>query len=39
LLLSGIASLESRMVEMAKQGTGSLFTGAENLASREFDKL
>jgi hypothetical protein len=32
-LLSGIASLESRVVEMAKQGTGSLFTGAEKLTS------
>jgi hypothetical protein len=33
LLLSGIADLESRVVEMANQGTGSLFTGAEILAN------
>jgi hypothetical protein len=33
LLLSGIAGLECRMVEMAKQGTGSLFTGAEKFPS------
>jgi hypothetical protein len=32
LLLSGIAGLECRVVKMAKQGTGPLFTGAENLA-------
>jgi hypothetical protein len=32
LLLSGIASLECRVVKMAKQGTGLLFIGAEILA-------
>jgi hypothetical protein len=32
LLLSGIASLECRVVKMANQGTGSLFIGAEILA-------
>jgi hypothetical protein len=33
LLLTGIASLESRVVEMANQGAGLLFIGAENLAN------
>jgi hypothetical protein len=33
LLLSGIASLECRVVKMANQGTSSLFIGAENLAN------
>jgi hypothetical protein len=33
LLLSGIADLESRVVEMANQGAGLLFIGAENLAN------
>jgi hypothetical protein len=33
LLLSGIADLESRVVKMANQVTGSLFIGAENLAN------
>jgi hypothetical protein len=33
LLLSGIADLESRMVEMANQGAGLLFIGAEILAN------
>jgi hypothetical protein len=33
LLLSGIASLESRVVEMANQGASLLFIGAENLAN------
>jgi hypothetical protein len=32
LLLSGIASLECRVVKMAHQGTDLLFIGAENLA-------
>jgi hypothetical protein len=32
-LLSGIASLESRVEEMANQGAGLLFIGAENLAN------
>jgi hypothetical protein len=32
-LLSGIASLECRVVKMANQSTGSLFIGAENLAN------
>jgi hypothetical protein len=32
LLLSGIADLESRVVEMANQGTGLLFIDAEILA-------
>jgi hypothetical protein len=33
LLLSGIASLEFRVVKMANQGTGLLFIGVENLAN------
>jgi hypothetical protein len=33
LLLSGIATLECRVVKMANQGTSSLFIGAENLAN------
>jgi hypothetical protein len=33
LLLSCIASLESRVVEMANQRVGLLFTGTENLAN------
>jgi hypothetical protein len=33
LLLSGIASLECRVVKMANQGTNSLFIGTENLAN------
>jgi hypothetical protein len=33
LLLSGIASLECRMVKMANQGAGLLFIGAEILAN------
>jgi hypothetical protein len=33
LLLSGIASLECKVVKTANQGTGSLFISAENLAN------
>jgi hypothetical protein len=33
LLLSGIATLECRVVKMAKQGTGLLFIGVEKLAN------
>jgi hypothetical protein len=33
LLLSGIADLESRVVEMANQGVGLLFVGAKKLAN------
>jgi hypothetical protein len=35
LLLSGIASLECRVVEMANQGTDLLFISVENLANLE----